>query len=311
MRVSVDVSVVIPTHDRPDGLARLLAALSSQTIGPERFEVIVVDDGSRIPVTPSVDGLPVQVVRHEQARGPAAARNAGWRRARAGVVAFIDDDCAPVPGWLEAVLAAADSEQVVVQGPVAPMPDQVHGMHPLSHTIEIGGPNRLFVSANIAYPRALLERVGGFDERFTRACGEDVELGARAMGAGAVTRFAPAALVHHEVRERSLAAHLRHTMKWTDSVLALSMHPELRSLLRWGVFWKPTHPWLLAAAVALLARRPRIAALVLGPYFAHYVLLYKGHLPRLARALPSHLAIDVCEIATAIAGSARYRALML
>ncbi|MDQ3741612.1 MAG: hypothetical protein M3389_11795, partial [Actinomycetota bacterium] len=226
-------------------------------------------------------------------------------------VAFTDDDCTPSPGWLAGLLeAGAGEERVVVQGRVEPLPDQRHLLGPLSHTIEIGGANRLFMTANIAYPRALLEEVGGFDESFLHASGEDVELGARATKAGAAVRFAEGALVHHEVRPMTLRAHLRHTLKWGDSVRALSLHPELRELLVAGVFWKPSHPKLLLAAAGLLSRRPPLALLAL-PYLAHLVRLYGGDAVAAARAAPAHAAIDATEIATVAAASVRHRTLML
>jgi glycosyltransferase involved in cell wall biosynthesis len=307
----VDISVVVPTHDRPTGLVRLLDGLRRQSLGADRFETIVVDDGSRAAVTVQPKELRVRVLRHENSRGPAAARNAGWRAARATTVAFIDDDCVPAEGWLEAVLAAADGDETVVQGRVAPMPDQVERRRPLSHTIEVDGASPLFVSANIAYPRSLLARLNGFDESLKRACGEDAELGARATRSGAVARFAPEALVFHEVRELSLLGHLRHTMKWTDAVGVLARYPELRRLLTLRMFWKPTHPWLLAMAGALAVRRPGLAALGAAPYLRHYWRLYDADARALARALPTHLAIDTCEVATAVAGSLRHRTLML
>src|SRR5437660_469253 len=99
--MSLEVSVVVPSHDRPEGLARLLAGLRRQTLAPERFEVIVVDDGSSEPAVVDSRELLVRVLRHEQSRGPAAARNSGWRAASADVVAFIDDDCVPSERWLE------------------------------------------------------------------------------------------------------------------------------------------------------------------------------------------------------------------
>lgn len=308
--VHVDVSVVIPTHDRPASLMRLLDALRRQSIGTQRFEAIVVDDGSRVPVAAESGDLRMRVLRHPRPRGPAAARNTGWRAASAQTVAFIDDDCAPSEGWLEAVLDAA-GEQIVVQGRVEPMPDQLEHRRPLSHTIEVGGLSLLFVSANVTYPRSLLERVGGFDERFTRACGEDAELGARVTRAGAIARFASDALVYHEVRELGLAGHIRHTLKWTDAVEALAMHPELRSLLTLRIFWKPTHLWLLGGLAAVLARRPYLGGFVVTGYLMHYRRLYGNDLPGLSRALPTHLVIDATEIATAIVGSLRHRTLML
>jgi glycosyltransferase involved in cell wall biosynthesis len=310
--VRPEISVVVPTHNRPAGLATVVAALKEQTVGSDRFDVIVVDDGSDQPQQVDADGIAARVVRHEQARGPAAARNSGWRAAQAPVVAFVDDDCAPSPRWLEAILGAADgSDSVVVQGPVGPPPDERAGITPLTHTIEVGGPSRLFVSCNIAFSRALLERTGGFDESFKRACGEDVELGARIEKAGAQVCWADDALVHHEVRPLGLAGVLRQTLKWTDSVRTLSMHPELRELLTARVFWKPTHPLLLLAGAGVATRRPLIAAVAAAPYVRHYRRVHGGSVGAAARWLPVHLAIDATEVGTAVAGSIRHRTLML
>jgi GT2 family glycosyltransferase len=309
--VEPEVSVVVPTHNRPAGLAALLAAISAQTLARERFEVVVVDDGSDPPQQPRAHGLTLRVVRREQAGGPGAARNAGWRAARAPLVAFIDDDCIPLPGWLEALAgAAAGGAAVIVQGPVAPPPEQRGERGPLSHTIEVAGPDRLFATCNIAYSRALLERVGGFDESFRRSA-EDVDLGSRALKAGAEPRYAERAEVHHEVRELTLAQMLRHTTKWTYSVNAVKRHPELRELLLWRVFWKPTHARLLLALGGIASGRRGVAAAAALPYLAHYTRAYHGRPRALARSLPLHVAIDVCELGTMVAGSVRYRTLML
>jgi glycosyltransferase involved in cell wall biosynthesis len=309
--VSPDISVVVPSRDRPEGLNRLLTGLRRQTLGVQRFEVIVVDDGSHPPVALDPGGLRLRVIRHERSRGPAAARNSGWRNGSAPIVAFIDDDCIPSERWLESLISSAERQEVVVQGRIAPLPDQLERRRPLSHTIEVAGLTPLFISANIAYPRSLLERVGGFDETFRRGAGEDAELGARVTRAGAVASFSPDALVYHEVRDRSLAEHIRHTLKWIDAVGALARHPELRSLLTLRVFWKPTHPWLLAAGFALLWRRRGMALGLLGPYLLHYWRAYGGDAAGLAHGLPAHLVIDTCEIGVAVTGSLRHRTLML
>src|SRR5919199_563367 len=111
-RPSVDLvaSVIVPVrNDRGAHLRRLIDALARQTIGRERFEIVIGDDGSRDGSTkalPTADGW-VRVLP-----GPAlnsyAARNRAARAARSPVLAFCDSDCLPEPGWLEAGLAALE-----------------------------------------------------------------------------------------------------------------------------------------------------------------------------------------------------------
>lgn len=299
-----DASVVVPTHNRPAGLAALLGALRAQTLDRERFEVIVVDDGSE-PAVAAPAG--VTVIRHAEPRGPGAARNSGWREAMAPLVAFTDDDCTPSPAWLEALVRASEGrDDVVVEGPVRPPPEQEAELTPLSHAIERAAQDRLFATCNIAYSREVLERAGGFDESFRRSA-EDVDLGTRATKHGASVKFAADAVVHHAVRQPTLPELLRHTTKWIDSVKAVKRHPELRELLVGGVFWKRTHPLLLLAAAGVATRRPAAAL----PYLAWYARLYRGDVARLATALPKHVAVDVAEVATMVAGSIRHRTLML
>src|SRR5436190_310359 len=114
-----DVSVVVATRDRAARLERLLAGLAAQTIGGDRFEVIVVDDGSadRTPALLAAAAergeLPLRTLRHDRPAGRAAAREDGWRAARGDLVAFIDDDCVPAPDWLAAGVEASASETIV------------------------------------------------------------------------------------------------------------------------------------------------------------------------------------------------------
>jgi glycosyltransferase involved in cell wall biosynthesis len=301
MASSPAVSVVVPTHGRPAGLAALMEGLARQTLPRERFELLVVDDGSQPPASaPGAD----RVIRIDRAGGPAAARNAGWRAASAPLVAFVDDDCVPAPGWLDALVRAAGEPPpggLVVQGPVEP--ERRDALTPLAHTIEVAGPSALLASANIAYSRPLLERLGGFDERFRRA-GEDVELGARARASGAEVRWAPGALVRHEVRALGLLGTLRQRRSWMESVGVVALHPELRELLFLRVFWKPAHALLLLAAAGAATRRPALALAAAAPYLRHRAREGLGW-------LPVQVVVDVAEIATALEGSARHRALVL
>jgi glycosyltransferase involved in cell wall biosynthesis len=311
-----EVSVVVATRDRPEHLRRLVESLAEQSLEPSRFEVILVDDassGDAFPGEPPA-GVQLRVIRHPASRGPAAARNTGWRAAAAPLIAFTDDDCVASPQWLEAVVAAgAGNGEVILQGRTEPAePSQVR---PLSKTMEVSGPNGLFETCNVAYPRALLERVGGFDEEFRHACGEDVDLASRAIAAGGRPAFSAEALVRHAVHQPGLRGTLRSTIYWTDAVRALKRNPETRAMLHQRVFWKPTHPRLLLAAagavVAARTRRPWLAAVAAAPYLAHYRRVYGGSPLAAARWLPAHLAVDACEIGTMVAGSVRHRTLML
>jgi glycosyltransferase involved in cell wall biosynthesis len=101
------ISVVIPTHNRPELLAEALASVAAQSLPPA--EVIVVDDASDPPVSPrqlDLGGIPVKLLRHDQARGGAAAKNTGVAAATGGLLAFLDDDDLYAPGYLAAAAAA-------------------------------------------------------------------------------------------------------------------------------------------------------------------------------------------------------------
>ena len=103
------VSVIIPAFNRKDELQELLAALAQQTLAPEQFEIIVVDDGSTddtlFYLKSLVDSGRENLIFHYQKnQGPGAARNRGMAMARGDVFAFTDTDCRPRPDWLEELL---------------------------------------------------------------------------------------------------------------------------------------------------------------------------------------------------------------
>ncbi|MGN6187419.1 MAG: HAD-IIIA family hydrolase [Conexibacter sp.] len=156
--------VVIPTVGRAS-LARLLRALAAQP-EPRPGRIWVVEDHGR--------------------RGPAAARNVGWRASEAEWIAFLDDDVIPPEGWTEALvadLATAGDRVAGVQGRiVVPLPT---GRRPTDWERNVKGLERArWATADMAYRRAALQQVGGFDERFTRNYREDADLGLRILDAG-------------------------------------------------------------------------------------------------------------------------------
>ena len=111
------VSVVVPYYQRQDQLDRLLAGLDAQTLAPDSFEVVVADDGSRVAPTLGRHDFRVALVRQDDAGFRlAAARNLGAAVASAPVLAFLDQDCIPAPGYLAEMVRAADSPWAMVLG---------------------------------------------------------------------------------------------------------------------------------------------------------------------------------------------------
>lgn len=312
-----EVAVVVATHGRAALLPRLVAALQAQTLPRERFEVLVVDDGSRDD-TPRVltrlagaTPLRLRALRVEPNAGPAAARNVGWRHATAPVVAFTDDDCVPEPGWLAAGLAALeDGAPAVVVGRTLPAPDQPRG--PFSRTLHVED-TRHAPTCNVVYRRADLELVGGFDERLRT--GEDTDLMLRVRGTGAAVVHAPGAVVHHDVSPSSVRDAVRNATRWVDLPALVARHPQVRSShLHARVFWKPSHPRVILAAVGLTAAvgRPAAALLTL-PWLHHRLVrvpLTASRRQRVA-SLPGAMAVDLTEVGTMVRGSLRHRTLVL
>ena len=315
------IAAVFATHNRASRLRDLIQSLREQTLPAHEFEVVVVDDASGDD-TPDVleeaartDGLQLRYLRLEPGRGPAAARNAGWRATRAPMVAFTDDDCVASPGWLAAVLKGARSEPgAVLQGRTEPRPDEQDAQGPFSRTLRVRDLGPYYQTCNVAYPRELLERVGGFDEEtFTVPGGEDADLAWRAQDSGAGTAFVDEALVFHAVSRLGPVGKLKVAWRWAETVRIFARHRELRRrVLVHGVFWKRTHYLLFRVLIALLLpRRLRLLRWwLVYPYLAHFRT--RGEIEGGGVALaPYYLVHDLVEVAAMARGSVRYRTLVL
>jgi GT2 family glycosyltransferase len=311
------VSVVVATHDRPHRLARLLEALRAQDLARDAFEVIVVDDGSG-PDTAAViadhrnrDGLALRTVRNEVALGPAGARNRGWRLAEAPLIAFTDDDCTPVAGWLSAGVEAHErSPRSIIQGATDPDPKE-HGLvSVLSYTVRQDRLGPSYETCNMFYPREALERLGGFDEAFGPAtAGEDTDLAWRALEAGYSAAYAPEAHVFHAIERVGARGTLRRALRWSTSVRVLAEHPGSRVMLERHVFWNVWHYLLWRSLVAML-----------GPRWLRRLVVARHLLALHARgrtfgagawAVPFLLVHDGLETWAVLRGAVRYRTLVL
>ena len=197
------VSVIVPTYNRTAAAGACAAALLAQDYPPGRCEIILVNDGGDVPRLPTNPRVRLVDAPHG---GPAAARNFGARLAGGELLAFTDDDCRPAAGWLSALVRAIGSEPDVMAGgtvanalrdnPLAEasavllsyLYDYMRAHAPALH---------FFASNNLAAPTERFRLLGGFDERYPAAAGEDRDLSERWQTAGGRLRFAPDAVVWH------------------------------------------------------------------------------------------------------------------
>jgi glycosyltransferase involved in cell wall biosynthesis len=187
-----------------------------QSLPAESIEIIVVDDT-------------------KCRRGPAAARNVGWRLAGAPIVAFTDDDTVPDAHWLEQGIAAfrsgidAVTGRIVMPVPVPPT-DYERNEQGLQHAE--------FATANCFVRNAVLRSLGGFDERFKLPWREDSDLHFRLLEAGYGIARAPAALVVHPPRPAPWGVSLRQQRKVMFDALLFRKHRRLyRSRIRRTPRW--------------------------------------------------------------------------
>lgn len=237
------ISVVIPTYRRPDLLRRCLEALCRQTIAPTSFEVIVVDDGRSEDTRAVVEafntrthGTPAfRYLQPEGTRGPAGARNRGWRAADARLIAFTDDDTEPSPTWLAEGSRAMTRDVVAVGGRLV-VPTTAT---PTDHERNTQGLEAAeFATANVFIWRDALVAVGGFDERFTRAWREDSDMHFTLMQKCGPVGWAPLAVVTHPVRKVPWGFSMKTQANVFFDALLFKKHPNLYRLKI-----RPHPPW--------------------------------------------------------------------
>lgn len=198
------VSVVVPVYNGEETIGACLQALLTQDYPPEQFEVLVVDNNS-------TDGTPAIVQRsgltplfERRVQSSYAARNLGVRQARGEIVAFTDADCVPQPQWLEQLVTAFFSDDIVgVVGAIQPTPGKTAVAQFLAQTHPVRsqmiGQLWHVVTANVAFRRDTLIAVGLFREMRTSA---DVDLGLRLqLGGYGRIAYASEAVVRHSYED--------------------------------------------------------------------------------------------------------------
>jgi|WetSurMetagenome_2_1015567.scaffolds.fasta_scaffold00479_7 glycosyltransferase involved in cell wall biosynthesis len=248
------LSIVIPTRNRPDLLARCLASLAAERPAVPYAEIIVVDDASGPAASAGNKARSeengVRFVYLDKRGGAARARNAGVASASGEWIAFLDDDVRPERGWSRALLAAiagAGTDVVGIEGMVIAEGDGLWD-HEVSNPY--GG---LYLTCNTAYRAEALRSAGGFDEHFdapSPSC-EDHELAARILRCGKIA-FEAGYAVTHSARRISFFRYLVRSPERIASELAAEYYFHSKQRDRYHLFRR--HRTFFGTYLAILVK---------------------------------------------------------
>jgi mycofactocin system glycosyltransferase len=266
------VSVIVPTKDREAELDECLAALSVLDYPRDRYEVIVVDDGSTDGTVAVAGRYPCHLVSNGRNRGQSYSRNVGVQRASGEILAFLDSDCVAEPHWLRDLSPYFSWPRVAaVGGYVAGYYDRsrLDRYEQVASSLNMGerllmaadDPGTFYVpTCNLLVRHAAYAAVGGIREDLR--VGEDVDLCWRLRSRGDYLLYVPQGRVRHKHRNRLAAMVRRRAEYGTSEAMLHVLHPEKRKRFRLAPAPLVT---FAALAAALIGRRPWLLAVCLFP----------------------------------------------
>lgn len=225
-------SIIVPTFNGAHRIGYCLEALVREAAGRD-VEIIVVDDGSKDATPDVVAKFPGVRLIQQANMGPAGARNRGASEASGSILLFTDDDCVPVPGWLDTMAAPFQDPAVVgAKGAYRTRQSEI-----IARFVQIEYEDKYrrmltcrdvdFVDTySAAFRKERFLEVGGYDTSFPVACAEDVELSYRMSALGWKMRFVPGAVVYHTHPNR-LSNYLKKKYKFAFwRMLAVKKNPH-------------------------------------------------------------------------------------
>ncbi|MGA2653324.1 MAG: glycosyltransferase [Terracidiphilus sp.] len=276
---AASVSIIIPTFNGALRIGNCLDALLDQTVG-RNLEILVVNDGSTDNTAEVLERYPAVRLISQINAGPAAARNRGAHEAQGAIILFTDDDCVPMPDWLDAMLEPFnDAEVVGAKGIYRTCQKRL-----AARFVQIEYEDRYRIMAGLdsidfidtysaAFRRDRFLEMNGYDVSFPVACAEDIELSYRMSAYGWKMIFTPAAIVYHKHPDR-FWSYLKKKYKFAFwRVLALRKNPRKAAkdshtpqLMKLQLLLAPA---LLVAVTYDLTRRSALPAslLVLAAFF--------------------------------------------
>lgn len=238
----MDLTVALSTYNRAHLLGRVLEALFAQDYDPQRFEIVLINDGSSDGTHDLIERLRPQApcrfdVVHQENAGLAKGRNVCIGRATGEIILFIDDDILATPVLVrEHVAMHAEHPRAIVRGAVLNV-ESFDELPPPIWSIKNYSGN-YFWTSNVSLPRALFDEVGPFNESFSEYGWEDLEIGLRLRHAGVPSLFNPRAVVyHHKPRPtaRDVAGMVRQARAQARTARQFrELHPHWRVSLATG-----------------------------------------------------------------------------
>ncbi|GAC1418122.1 MAG: glycosyltransferase [Actinomycetota bacterium] len=308
------VSVIVPAYNAEHLIAGCLRALDEQTISPDDYEIIVVDDGSTDSTRETVRRFaataraPVVLVEQLRNGGPAAARNGGLARVSSPVIAFTDADVEVAPDWLQQALSKLDDDETLagVEGATLPKGETGTFTHQMQNTR-----GQLYMTCNMIYRRSVLRE--GFDERFRLAFLEDSDVAFAVLESGGTIEFVPDVVAFHLVLQEGRRKFWREAHKRFYNPLLYRKHPALyQQLLKPVVPAFPAHyvDYMLALIVLGIALGTQAwavavpAALLVAWTLKRVAFSLKARAPR---AIAQAALVPFVQTAWTIAGMVRFR----
>ncbi|MCU1250060.1 MAG: glycosyl transferase [Edaphobacter sp.] len=271
-------SIIIPTFNGASRIGNCLDSLVKQTAG-RNVEIVVVDDGSTDNTANVVRGYSFVRLISQANAGPAFARNRGALEAQGKILLFTDDDCVPMPDWLEAMLGPFQDPDVVGAKGVY----RTHQKSLAARFVQIEYEDKYRLMAGLSgidfidtysagFRRDRFLEMTGYDTSFPVACAEDIELSYRMSARGWKMKFVPAAIVYH-THPDTLSRYLKKKYKFAFwRMLAVRKNPSkgvkdshTPQIMKIQLLFAPA---LLLAVIFDLAARPTVplSALVLAGF---------------------------------------------
>lgn len=320
----MDISIVVPTFNRPDSLNNTLESLCKQTYPKDKYEIIICDDSTTDETMNLVNKFIQKnenniryIKANSTTKGPANARNIGIKASLAPIVGFTDDDCIVSENWIEnanQIFQNCGDQICGLYGKVTTIGDCKKNRFSISRKVCVQNDDGSYVTPNVFYKKDTLLKVGCFD--VTQRYLEDIELGWRVESIGKIL-FCPSVKVQHQMLCISIKEYISRLRVIEYWVMMYSKHPY--HIKKDRFFYKRIQTkksiYIFFSAMALVtffySKSLFSIAVVLMTYYylLQYVIIdnkFKKYPNRLLK-FPMEFIVDLIRFYYSIKGCIKYR----